>query len=349
MTGREHPLVLLVDGSASDRSAIRRQIEQQYRVAEASTIESATQLLESAGRVSLLLTNHQLPDGAGLQMLDEAMGHWPPVPVIFMIDKGGAKAAAAALQQGAADFVIKESTWALRLTQVLGNALARSRAEASARRRAREMGALNVILTALNRAMDEEPVLDTIVEEVNALMGTDACSVILVDKDSDRMFLRAATNLPARDMVLPVPLSKSIAGRVVREKKGCITHDVTQDPDWHSLEVDYTVRSMLTVPLVDGGQAIGVLQAINKSVGPFLPSDLSLIKSIAVIATAAIARGRQFTQTQETLQKKAEQTAEFERLGKAILEQVDTLEAALAPAAHPQIESIRQRARQLLE
>ena len=53
---------------------------------------------------------------------------------------------------------------------------------------------------------------------------------------------------------------------------------------------------MLTVPLLSGDRAIGVLQAINKQVGPFLPTDLALMESIAAIATAAIVRGHRHSE-----------------------------------------------------
>jgi GAF domain-containing protein len=283
-------------------------------------------------------------------MLDEALSFWPPVPVVFMIDEGDEKTAVEALKQGAANYVTKGRTTDLRLFQVLSDVLARSQAELTAQRRAREMGVLNAVLTSLNRALDEVPVLDTIVQEVMAVIGTEACSIILVDKGSDQLFLRASTRLPVRDMVLPVPASKSIAGRVVREKKGCITGDVTRDPDWHSLGLGYSVDAMCTVPLMSGGEAFGVLQAINKGVGPFLPSDLELMGAIAAVASAAIMRGRQFSSVQEVLQKRAEQSATFSRLGETIIKQIDALEAALDPSTdYPQLAVVREKARQLLD
>lgn len=350
MTEQEKPLVMVVDGLRTGPCTICEQLGSEYRVLEVPTIAAAVKTLESSERLSLLLTDSQLPDGTGLQMLDEALGYWPPVPVVFMVDEGDDKVAVEALRRGAADYLTKGRTSELRLSQVLSNVLARSRAELMAQQRARELGVLNAILTGLNRAMDEEPVLDTIVQEVKALIGTDACSVILVDRETDQMFLRASTRLPVRDMVLPVPASKSIAGRVAREKKGCITHDVTRDPDWHSLGLGYSVRSMLTVPLLSRGEAIGVLQAINKSVGPFLSSDLALMESIAAVAAAAIVRGQQYTSLQEMLEERARQAAEFGELGQAIMEQVAELEADLGSSTAPsRLNVIRDKVGELLK
>ena len=306
MTDQSLPLILLVDDAEADRDAIRRPLSTQYRFLTVSSIETAIQVLESTKKVNLLLTNQQLPDGTGLQMLDAAAGYWPPIPVIIMVNPGNEAIAATAIKQGAADYVIKGETEALRLSQILSNALARATAELTSRQRAREMGALNVILVALNRELDEQHVLNAIVQEVQALMGSDACSIFLVDEDNDQMRLRASTRLPVDQRGWVIPIKKSIAGRVVGERQGCITHDVSRDPDWYSLDVNdlipAPVRSMITVPMLIEDKAIGVLQVINKSVGPFLPTDLALMEAIAAVATAAITRGQQFAQIQTALQ-----------------------------------------------
>lgn len=349
MTEDKSPLVMVVDGLRTGPCTICEQLASEYRILEVPTVAAAVRALESPERVSLLLTDGELPDGAGLQIVDEALAHWPPVPVVIMVDEGDDKVAAEALRRGAADYVTKGRTTELRLSQVVSNVLARSGAESMAQQRTRELGVLNVILSRLNRAMDEEPVLDTIVQEVKALIGTDACSIILIDRETDQMFLRASTRLPVRDMVLPVPASKSIAGRVMREKQGTITHDVTQDPEWHSLGLGYSVRSMTTVPLLTGGEPIGVLQAINKTVGPFLPSDLSLMESIAAIAAVAIVRGQQYSSLQESLDKLANQAVEFQKLGQGIKEQVAALEAEVSSStAWSRLNAIRDQVQSLL-
>jgi CheY-like chemotaxis protein len=290
----------MVDRLDADRGELDAQLAERYPVVAVATVAMAREKLAGSEGLQVVSTAAELADGSGLDVLDAALGHWPPLPVIYLVAPDAAGDAAVALKKGATDYLIRGEDDPLRVGRVVANAVALAEAEVVARQRARELGVLNVILAALNRELAEEPVLDTIVQEVQALMGTDACSIFLVDPDRDRMTLRASTRLPVRDMVYPVPLSKSIAGRVVREKQGCITLDVTQDPDWHSLHVDdivpTPVRSMLTVPLIAGDEAIGVLQAINKRIGQFLPEDLTLMQSIAAVATAAIVRGHQYEQ-----------------------------------------------------
>ena len=337
--------ILLVESAAEERRALHEQLTPQYQVVELATVAAATQALETCGGVDLLLTAYKLHDGTGLEVLDAAMGCWPPVPCILLIEPGEEAAASEALRSGAINYLVKGATTPLRLNYTLSNAVARNQAELQAQQRAREMGVVNIVLTALNRRVEEEPVLDTIVQEVHALMGTDACSILLVDEESDQMFLRASTRLPVRDMVWPVPLSKSIAGRVVRNKRGEITRDVHQDPEWYSLNVDdlipSPVNSMLTVPLLWKNRVLGVLQAINKRVGPFLDSDLNLMEAIAAVATAAIVRGQQVAELQHNLDKQVEQATAVRTLAQNLLAQVN--------AGDPNWETVRLQMEQLLK
>jgi CheY-like chemotaxis protein len=294
------PIVLVVDPAGARPGDLDAQLGEHYTVLRATTVAAARELLSGLERPQVVVTSAILVDGTGLDVLDLATGCWPPVPAIYLAEPDTADQATAVLKRGAVDYLVRGSGDVMRARQVVANALSLAEVESIARQRARELGVLNVILTALNRELAEQPVLDTIVQEVQALLGTDACSIILVDPSGDQMTLRASTRLPVRDVIWRVPLRKSIAGRVVREKHGCITLDVTRDPDWHSLQADHLVstpvHSMLTVPLMVGDEVIGVLQAINKHIGQFLPDDLRLMESIAAVATAAIARGRQYAQ-----------------------------------------------------
>ena len=93
-----------------------------------------------------------------------------------------------------------------------------------------------------------------------------------------------------------------------------------------------------------------MLQAINKSVGPFLPSDLALMESIAAVAAAAIERGQQYTALQDMLQKQTAQAASSDKLGRVILEQVGAIAAALGSSTTlPALEILREEAISLLE
>ena len=67
---------------------------------------------EALGNISkhqptFCLTEWQLPDGSGLDVLGFAREHYPAMPVVVVADKASIEAAAAAFKAGAADFVAK--------------------------------------------------------------------------------------------------------------------------------------------------------------------------------------------------------------------------------------------------
>ncbi|MEN8098286.1 MAG: GAF domain-containing protein [Chloroflexota bacterium] len=292
-------VAVVAECSEEHRQTVRDMIGSAFHVVLIESLSELNSMLEDQLTIDVILTCQNLPDGSGLDVLALANSQYPPIPVIYMAQPNDIPGVTRALSKGASDYLLRDESDPLRLTQILKSAIIRSKAELVAAQRSRELGVLNVLLMALNVETEEEPVLDTIVRETQSLMGTDACSIILVDEDREQMHLRASTRLPMSPGAYPIPLDRSIAGKVVRQKKGCITHDVTRDPDWHTLHVDNLietpVRSMLTVPLISGNMVLGVLQVINKRIGPFIASDQSLLGSIAAVASAAIMRGRMFS------------------------------------------------------
>ncbi|HEU0301081.1 MAG TPA: sigma-54 dependent transcriptional regulator [Longimicrobium sp.] len=101
------PTLLVVD----DEPNIRRVLELSlgdagYRVLTASTAAQASRLL-AAERVDLLLTDLQLPDRSGLELLDEVRAARPDLPVILITAYGTVESAVQAIRAGAFDYVMK--------------------------------------------------------------------------------------------------------------------------------------------------------------------------------------------------------------------------------------------------
>ena len=101
------PTLLVVD----DEPNIRRVLELSlgdagYRVLTASTAAQASRLL-AAERVDLLLTDLQLPDRSGLELLDEVRAARADLPVILITAYGTVESAVQAIRAGAFDYVMK--------------------------------------------------------------------------------------------------------------------------------------------------------------------------------------------------------------------------------------------------
>jgi CheY-like chemotaxis protein len=101
------PTVLLVDDSATDRRVIGGLLERHglaVRYAE-NGVGALKQLRR--GRPDAVLTDMQMPEMDGLELVKAIRSDFPDVPVILMTGHGSETIAAQALQQGAASYVPK--------------------------------------------------------------------------------------------------------------------------------------------------------------------------------------------------------------------------------------------------
>jgi two-component system response regulator FlrC len=111
-----------------DRKTTRLMVEETLRrrgleVASGGTVARGRELLEEA-KAGLLLTDLQLPDGSGLDLLDDGLAGDPRLPVIVMSAYGTIEIAVEAIKRGAYDFVPKPFD-TNRLADLVANALER--------------------------------------------------------------------------------------------------------------------------------------------------------------------------------------------------------------------------------
>jgi CheY-like chemotaxis protein len=104
------PLVLVVDDSPIDRRVAGRLAEKQLParvIYAADGVEGLTLIAKHAPAV--VLTDLQMPNLDGLELVEEVRQRFPLVPVILMTADGSQEIAIQALQAGAASFVPKRS------------------------------------------------------------------------------------------------------------------------------------------------------------------------------------------------------------------------------------------------
>ncbi|HTY08642.1 MAG TPA: PAS domain S-box protein [Candidatus Edwardsbacteria bacterium] len=134
--------ILVIDDDEVDRRAITRYIQAQrlpYQATMAGSLAEARELL-SRQTFDVILTDYLLADGTGLEVMPAAAA----TPVIMITGRGDEAIAAAALRQGAYDYIIKDADrhYLTILTGAINNTLLRRRAElavAESERRYRQL------------------------------------------------------------------------------------------------------------------------------------------------------------------------------------------------------------------
>jgi two-component system, NtrC family, sensor kinase len=167
---------------------------------------------------------------------------------------------------------------------------------------------------------DVQPVFDTIVR--NAARLCDATRTNLFRFEGELLAIAATFgSTPAdventRKLFPRQPGREFAAGRAVLE--GRVTHipDVTQDPEYRNpMQSILHLRTVLTVPMLREGIAIGALVIWRSEVRPFSEAQIKLVTTFADQAVIAIENVRLFKQLEARTRDLTRSVGELQALG----------------------------------
>jgi PAS domain S-box-containing protein len=199
----------------------------------------------------------------------------------------------------------------------------RKRAEEALQRYNRELELLNRASQAFSSTLDLSRVLSAILDEVRHLLGVVACSVWLVDPDTDELVCYHSTG-PQNELVQGWRLApgEGIAGATVRSGESLIITDTQADERYFEnvgAQTGLALRSILSIPLRVQENTIGVLQAVDTEVDRFSPEDLDLLEPLAAAAASHIENARLY----QAERKRATQLAVVNRVARQAVSILD--------------------------
>jgi HD-GYP domain-containing protein (c-di-GMP phosphodiesterase class II) len=156
---------------------------------------------------------------------------------------------------------------------------------------------LDQISRHLQQILDIEALIPRILDEVNKAINAEGQSLWLTNADQTTITCRFATGSGSDSIKgVTVPLAHSIVGSTVLTQQPLLIEDAQKDPRFYRGADDKTgflTRSLMSVPMVREGKAVGAIQAVNKRTGGlFTRDDLDLFRSIADSAALAIENAR---------------------------------------------------------
>ena len=162
---------------------------------------------------------------------------------------------------------------------------------------------INETLFQISRALPRYPVLEELLHfisgEVKRLLNTDGAVVGLIDEGRRTIhFLgasleEASTEHPMKKTWLS--LDSMEWGRSVQSSEAVVCVDTSDTPDLYrefDEAIGFVTKSVMMVPLKDGGTLIGVLIAINKQGEAFDHKDQKLLTMIASTVALSIANAQ---------------------------------------------------------
>ena len=106
---------------------LEENLKQEFVLLHRESYKEALELLNERSDIDVVLTDLRLPDGSGLDLLNQIMEMTAPPAVVLVTGQGDEQVAVAALKAGAADYLVKQTDYLHRLPVVITNAVAQNK------------------------------------------------------------------------------------------------------------------------------------------------------------------------------------------------------------------------------
>jgi two-component system NtrC family sensor kinase len=283
-----------------------------YRVRSVGDGMSALALAQEL-EPDVVITDHQMPNLTGLQLIERLRKKSPHTPVILISSEGSDLMALEANQAGAADFLVKPfqpDTLLHSLQRVLGRSLkavtrptgeAAPSLEADLQRRLHELETLARIGRTVTAMLNVDEVLRTVVEEAVQLTGAEEGSLLLLDEETGELYMRASKNFDDDfASAFRLHVRDSLAGQVIKTGKPILLDESSPQ----KIKTAYLVHSLIYVPLSVRGKTIGVLGVDNRKAGSVLSQqDVTVMMAMADYAAIAIENAQLYYRTESERRK----------------------------------------------
>jgi GAF domain-containing protein len=146
------------------------------------------------------------------------------------------------------------------------------------------------IATQLNATYNSDELLQLILAGATELTDATTSSLLLLDDETNELVFKVSTadpELVGRRM----PADQGIAGTALQSGEPLVIDDAAKDDRFYSgvdEKAGTETKNLIAVPLMLKGQAIGVLEAVNRRDGAFTADDVDIAGALAALAAVAI-------------------------------------------------------------
>lgn len=189
-----------------------------------------------------------------------------------------------------------------------------------------QIKALTKISKTITSDLYLEDILKLIVTVTAQVMGSNICSIMLVDEKKKELTFRATQSISEEyNQKPPLKIGEGISGKVAEQNKPIAVKDVTKEKDYKyaDLAKKEGLCSLLCVPLTVKKKVIGVINCYTATPHDFTETEINILTTIANQAAVAIENTELMVKTR-VIQEELETRKHIER-AKGILMKVEKL------------------------
>jgi YesN/AraC family two-component response regulator len=284
--------ILVLDDEKIVLESVSRILEdEQYEV---KTCRSGKEALEAFKDDSfdLLVTDLKMPGLDGIETIKLCSDRDPDLSVIIITGYPTVDSAVSAMKLGALDYIRKPFT-PDQLTESVENAIAKRRSRSEKKGRDE---AFDAVKAAISSTLSLKRVLNCAADGVTRLLGVKGGTVSLLDGKTRELRILASSGL-SQDYVNkgPVDSAKSIS-ETVTEKKSSFVADVANDPrvQYPNDAIREGVKSILSVPMIVNGHAVGVLRAYSEDSRQYSNEEIKCAERLADLTALCVQNARSY-------------------------------------------------------
>ena len=162
----------------------------------------------------------------------------------------------------------------------------------------KEQGFLRVfqkVTRLISMVLDHQQVMDTIVSSLPDLLDIDACTIRLLDVDTNTFVLGAAHGL-SLEYLSRKSIDTEETMEMIKSGYPVAKVDLDEDPTYRDRDAAAKegIKSVLTLPILFQDAIIGIMRLLTKSQRLFTAEEISFSMALAEQVGVAISNGRMF-------------------------------------------------------
>ncbi len=175
--------------------------------------------------------------------------------------------------------------------------------------RTRELSALYDVTAVASASLDLETVLESSLERVLAVMGSEVGAIHLLDETKGMLHLAAGRGIPPGLVakIDSVPVDSGLAGWVIEHGEPLVVSDIATGPRPLLAIPARGSQAYVGAPMRARGQVLGVLSVVGERGRQFKVEEVALLASIADEVGVAVENARLYQQAEQVAAMKERQ------------------------------------------